>query len=198
MNDITENRDFDGNSGFDMAEPAEVIVFTADESGVRLDAFAASKGEISRSQAQRLIDDGAVTVNGKAGAKNMKLKAGDIVEIALPENEECEAVPENIPLDVRYEDDDIIIVNKPCGMVVHPAPGHTRGTLVNALLYHCGQSLSGIGGVSRPGIVHRIDRDTSGLICAAKNDRAHLSLAAQLADHSMHREYRLITVGGLK
>ncbi|MBQ4354715.1 MAG: RluA family pseudouridine synthase [Clostridia bacterium] len=180
------------------AEECETLSLTADESGVRLDAFVAAKAEISRSQAQKWIEDGAVTVNGKEAAKNCKLKAGDAVEITLPENEDCEAVPENIPLDVRYEDDDIIIVNKPCGMVVHPAPGHTRGTLVNALLYHCGDSLSGIGGVSRPGIVHRIDRDTSGLICAAKNDKAHLSLAAQLADHSMHREYRLIAVGGLK
>jgi len=191
-------REINEKCEFDLTEPAEVLSFIADKSGVRLDAFTASKAEISRSQAQRLIDEGAVTVNGKVGAKNTKLKSGDTVEITLPETEECEAVPENIPLDVRFEDDEIIIVNKPCGMVVHPAPGHSHGTLVNALLYHCGESLSGIGGVSRPGIVHRIDRDTSGLICAAKTDRAHLSLAAQLADHSMHREYRLITVGGLK
>jgi len=198
MSEITEKLGFDESGVSEMNEPAEVFFFTAEESGVRLDAFVAAKAEISRSQAQRLIDEGAVTLNGKNGAKNTKLKAGDEVEITLPENEECEAVPEDIPLDVRYEDDEIIIVNKPCGMVVHPAPGHSRGTLVNALLYHCGDSLSGIGGVSRPGIGHRIDRDTSGLICAAKTDRAHLSLAAQLADHSMHREYRLITVGGLR
>lgn len=182
----------------DFALQEEILSFTAENSGARLDAFVAEAAEFSRSQAQRLIEDGAVTVGGKAAAKNTKLRAGDVVEILLPENEDCEAVPEDIPLDVRYEDDDIIIVNKPCGMVVHPAPGHTHGTLVNALMYHCGDSLSGIGGVNRPGIVHRIDRDTSGLICAAKNDRAHLSLAAQLQDHSMHREYRLITVGGLK
>ncbi len=181
-----------------MREVEDVLSFKAEEAGVRLDAFVAQSAEISRSQAQRLIEAGSVTVDGKIAAKNCKLRCGDMVEIVLPENEDCEALPENIPLDVRYEDDDIIIVNKPCGMVVHPAPGHTHGTLVNALMYHCGDSLSGIGGVNRPGIVHRIDRDTSGLICAAKNDKAHLSLAAQLQDHSMHREYRMITVGGFR
>lgn len=191
MADIMENREF---------ESEEAVIFTAAEEDVggRLDAFVSAKAEISRSQAQRMIEDGTVFVNGGTAAKNLKLKFGDEVEINFPENEDCEAEAEDIPLDVRYEDDEIIIVNKPCGMVVHPAPGHNRGTLVNALLYHCGSSLSGIGGVNRPGIVHRIDRDTSGLICAAKTDRAHLSLASQLADHSMHREYRLITVGGLR
>lgn len=181
-----------------MREVEEILSFKAEEAGVRLDAFVAQSAEISRSQAQRLIEAGSVTIDGKIAAKNSKLRCGDIVEIAMPENEDCEALPENIPLDVRYEDDDIIIVNKPCGMVVHPAPGHTHGTLVNALMYHCGDSLSGIGGVNRPGIVHRIDRDTSGLICAAKNDKAHLSLAAQLQDHSMHREYRMLAVGGFR
>lgn len=182
----------------DYSTPDELLTFTVEVGGDRLDAFVAEKTEFSRSQVQRLIEDDAVTVAGNKVAKNYKLRAGDLVEILLPENEACEAMPEDIPLDVRYEDSDIIIVNKPCGMVVHPAPGHTHGTLVNALLYHCGDSLSGIGGVNRPGIVHRIDRDTSGLICVAKNDKAHISLAAQLQDHSMHREYRLITVGGLK
>ncbi len=177
-------------------EAAEILTCTADTSGERLDAFAARATGMSRSAVQRLMD--GITVNGNPAAKNCKLKVGDVVEILLPENEDCDAQPENIPLDIRYEDEHIIIVNKPCGMVVHPAPGHSSGTLVNALLYHCGDSLSGIGGVNRPGIVHRIDRDTSGLICAAKNDAAHLSLAAQLQDHSMHREYRLVTVGGLK
>ena len=177
-------------------EAAETLIYTAEENGERLDSFIARMSGMSRSAAQRLMD--GVTVNGNPAAKNCKLKAGDTVEVILPENEDCDAQPEDIPLDIRYEDDDIIIVNKPCGMVVHPAPGHSSGTLVNALLYHCGESLSGIGGVNRPGIVHRIDRDTSGLICAAKNDNAHLSLAAQLADHSMHREYRMITVGGLR
>jgi len=176
----------------------EPITFTVEAAGERLDSFVAAASELTRSRAQKLIEDGDVTVNGKAAAKNLKLKTGDTVEINIPENEEYDASPENIPLDVRYEDEHIIIVNKPVGMVVHPAPGHSSGTLVNALMYHCGDSLSGIGGVNRPGIVHRIDRDTSGLICAAKNDEAHLSLAAQLKDHSMHREYRMITVGGFK
>ncbi len=180
------------------AELENVTTFTASRDGERIDSCIAAECGISRSAAQRLIGDGAVTVNGKVCAKNYKTKAGDAVEIVFPETEECDAVAENIPLDVVYEDGDIIIVNKPCGMVVHPAPGHATGTLVNALMYHCGDSLSGIGGVLRPGIVHRIDRDTSGLICAAKNDAAHLSLAAQLASHSMHREYRMVVCGNLK
>lgn len=180
------------------AEIENVTFLTAVRDGERIDSYLAAECGISRSAAQRLLADGAVTVNGKVCAKNYKTKNGDAVEITFPETEECDAKPENIPLDVVYEDKDIIIVNKPCGMVVHPAPGHADGTLVNALMYHCGDSLSGIGGVQRPGIVHRIDRDTSGLICAAKNDAAHLSLAAQLADHSMHREYRMIVCGNLK
>lgn len=166
--------------------------------GERLDAFAARESGLTRSQIQRLASDGLITVNGAPGSKNDRLKTGDTVEIYLPETEEADAQPEDIPLDVVYEDDDLIIVNKPTGMVVHPAPGHASGTLVNALLFHCGTSLSGIGGVNRPGIVHRIDRDTSGLICAAKNDMAHQSLAAQLQDHTMHREYRMIVTGHMK
>lgn len=137
-------------------------------------------------------------VNGRAAAKNLKLGAGDTVEIVLPEPEPDEALPENIPLDVVYEDNDIIIINKPSGMVVHPAAGNPNGTLVNALLYHCGDSLSGIGGVMRPGIVHRIDKDTSGLIAVAKNDAAHLSLSEQLKTHSMRRVYFAVAVGGFK
>lgn len=176
----------------------EMLYFDAEKSGERLDSFVARMAEVTRSRAQKLIDDGGVTVNGQKCAKNYKTKSGDAVEVDLPEPEDCEAVPENIPLDVVYEDSDIIVVNKPVGMVVHPAPGHTTGTLVNALLYHCGDSLSGIGGVMRPGIVHRIDKDTSGLIAAAKNDAAHLSLAEQLKDHTMHREYRMIVVGGMR
>ncbi len=179
-------------------ELENVTFLTAARDGERIDSYLAAECGISRSAAQRLLGVGAVTVNGKPCAKNYKTKSGDAVEITFPETEECDAKPENIPLDVVYEDSDLIIVNKPCGMVVHPAPGHSSGTLVNALMYHCGDSLSGIGGVQRPGIVHRIDRDTSGLICAAKNDAAHLSLAAQLADHSMHREYRMIVCGNLK
>jgi len=182
-----------------MNDSAEEIVFISDESGARLDSFVAEKAGITRSTAQKLIEGGSIKVCGRVEVKkNLKLKAGDEVEVTFPENEECDAEPEDIPLDIKYEDDDIIIVNKPVGMVVHPAPGHSHGTLVNALMYHCGDSLSGIGGVNRPGIVHRIDRDTTGLICAAKNDFAHISLASQLEDHSMHREYRMICIGNLR
>ncbi|MBQ4096575.1 MAG: RluA family pseudouridine synthase [Clostridia bacterium] len=181
-----------------VAEAAEASVYVADSDGDRLDKFVAERMEISRSQAQRLIEDGSVSVNGKLPAKNYKMKSGDSVEVQIPENEDCDALPEDIPLDVVFEDDDIIVVNKPKGMVVHPAPGHSSGTLVNALMFHCGDSLSGIGGVNRPGIVHRIDRDTTGLMCAAKNDFSHLSLSAQLKDHSMYREYRMIVCGNMR
>ena len=175
-----------------------ILSFRAEEAGSRLDALAAQVTGLSRARVQKLIEDGCVTLNGKPAAKKDKPNPGDEIEIVLPESEDADAQPEDIPLDVVYEDADIIVVNKPVGMVVHPAPGHSSGTLVNALLYHCGDSLSGIGGVNRPGIVHRIDRDTSGLICAAKTDFAHQSLAEQLKDHTMHREYRMIVVGGLK
>ena len=131
-------------------------------------------------------------------AKNLRVQPGQVLEVTLPEPEEPEARPQDIPLDVVYEDEDVIVVNKPTGMVVHPAPGHPDGTLVNALLYHCGESLSGVGGQKRPGIVHRIDRDTSGLIIAAKNDAAHLALAAQLADHTLARTYECLAVGNFR
>ena len=182
----------------DEAEDILSVVCEQEEAGARLDAFAASHAGISRARAQKLIEDGYVTLNGRTAKKNEKTAPGDRVEIVFPETEDAEAAPENIPLDVVYEDGDIIVVNKPVGMVVHPAPGHASGTLVNALLWHCGSSLSGIGGVNRPGIVHRIDRDTSGLICAAKNDAAHASLAEQLSTHAMHREYRMIVTGNLR
>ncbi|MBE6542013.1 MAG: RluA family pseudouridine synthase [Ruminococcaceae bacterium] len=198
MTEMNEKNVFAAEDEILPDESPDVLSFCAEEDGERLDSFVARNANISRSQAQRLIEMGNVTIGGKTAAKNSKLKKGDIAELIFPENEDCDAKPENIPLEVVYEDGDIIIVNKPCGMVVHPAPGHSSGTLVNALMYHCGDSLSGIGGVNRPGIVHRIDRDTSGLICAAKNDSAHLSLAAQLQDHTMHREYRMIVVGNLK
>ncbi len=175
-----------------------ITAYTADKSGERLDAFIAEKSGLTRSYAQKLIEDGMVTICGKVPKKNYKISEGECVELTLPENDDCDAEPENIPLDIMYEDEDIIVVNKPVGMVVHPAPGHTHGTLVNALMYHCGSSLSGIGGVNRPGIVHRIDKDTTGLICSAKNDFSHISLSAQLEDHSMHREYRMICVGNLR
>ena len=171
----------------------------ADRDGERLDAFLArSVEDLTRSAAQRLLEEGAVTQGGRALKKNHRTCAGEVLEVALPDPEPLDIRPQDIPLDVVYEDRDVIVVNKPVGMVVHPAPGHPDGTLVNALLYHCGDSLSGINGALRPGIVHRIDRDTSGLIIAAKNDKAHLALAAQLQDHSLARTYVAVAVGGLR
>ena len=165
----------------------------------RLDAFLASSLDgLTRSQATRLIESGEVAVNGRAVSKSYKLAGGEDIAVTLPEPEPVEAVPQGIPLDVVYEDADVIVVNKPSGMVVHPAPGHPDGTLVNALLYHCAGTLSGVGGALRPGIVHRIDRDTSGLIIAAKNDAAHQYLSAQLADHTLARTYECIVVGALR
>lgn len=165
----------------------------------RLDAFLASSLDgLTRSQATRLIESGEVAVNGRAVSKSYKLAGGEDVAVTLPEPEPVEAVPQDIPLDVVYEDADVIVVNKPSGMVVHPAPGHPDGTLVNALLYHCAGTLSGVGGALRPGIVHRIDRDTSGLIIAAKNDAAHQYLSAQLADHTLARTYECIVAGALR
>ena len=165
----------------------------------RLDAFLASSLDgLTRSQAARLIESGEVAVNGKTAGKSYKLAGGEDIAVTLPEPEPVEAVPQDIPLDVVYEDADVIVVNKPSGMVVHPAPGHPDGTLVNALLYHCAGTLSGVGGALRPGIVHRIDRDTSGLIIAAKNDAAHQYLSAQLADHTLARTYECIVVGKLR
>ena len=172
---------------------------TADRDGERLDAFLArSVPDLTRSAAQRLLERGAVTLRGRAAKKNDKTRLGDTLTVCLPEPQPVDLVPQDIPLDVIYEDDDVIVVNKPVGLVVHPAPGHPDWTLVNALLYHCGTSLSGINGELRPGIVHRIDRDTSGLIVAAKNDRAHLALAAQLQDHSLARVYEAVAVGGFR
>lgn len=165
----------------------------------RLDAFLASSLDgLTRSQATRLIESGEVAVDGKSVSKSYKLAGGEDIAVTLPEPEPVEAVPQDIPLDVVYEDADVIVVNKPSGMVVHPAPGHPDGTLVNALLYHCAGTLSGVGGALRPGIVHRIDRDTSGLIIAAKNDAAHQYLSAQLADHTLARTYECIVVGALR
>ena len=175
------------------------ISFIADTAGERIDALLARNcPEISRSAAQRLIENGGVLVNGRAVKKNYKAAPGDAVEVCLPEPEEVELVAQNIPLDVVFEDDDLIVVNKPRGLVVHPAPGHPDGTLVNALLWHCGDSLSGIGGEKRPGIVHRIDMDTSGLLIVAKNDFAHQALSAQLSDHSLHRVYEAVVHGRIR
>ena len=174
------------------------LTATSEHAGVRLDAFLSADGQLSRSQAARLIEEGRVAVDGRPAAKSCRVAEGQQVTVDIPEVKDTAVEAQDIPLDVVYEDGDVIVVNKPTGLVVHPAPGHPDGTLVNALLHHCGDSLSGIGGEKRPGIVHRIDRDTSGLIIAAKNDRAHLSLAAQLQDHSLSRVYEAVAVGGLR
>ena len=171
----------------------------SEDAGIRLDSFLAARlPDVTRSAAARLIEAGQVTVNGRVPAKSCRLAGGEDVGIVLPDPEPIEALPQDIPLDVVYEDGDVIVVNKPVGLVVHPAPGHLDGTLVNALLHHCGDSLSGVGGALRPGIVHRIDRDTSGLIIAAKNDAAHLALSAQLQDHTLARTYEAVVVGNLR
>ena len=175
------------------------LTLIADTAGERLDAFLArSVEDLSRSAAQKLLEKGAVTLSGRPAKKNEKTAEGMTVEVELPDPEPIDVVPQNIPLDVAYEDADVIVINKPVGLVVHPAPGHPDGTLVNALLYHCGDSLSGINGQLRPGIVHRIDRDTSGLIIAAKNDKAHVALADQLQDHSLARVYEAVVHGNIR
>lgn len=174
------------------------LTAATEHAGVRLDAFLSADGALTRSQAARLIAEGRVRVNGKPAAKSARLSGGETVTVDVPQLRETALTPQDIPLDVVYEDDDVIVVNKPTGLVVHPAPGHPDGTLVNALLHHCGDSLSGIGGEKRPGIVHRIDRDTSGLIIAAKNDAAHLALSAQLKDHSLSRTYECLVTGNMK
>ncbi len=175
------------------------FVIASEDSGKRLDKLLAEKIEDqTRSFIAKLIEGGEVLVNKAAAAKNYKLRPGDRVELKIPDPVNIEAVPENIPLDILYEDDDLIVVNKPKGMVVHPAAGNYSGTLVNALLYHCGDSLSGINGKLRPGIVHRIDKDTSGLLIVAKNDLSHRSLALQIKEHSFTREYQAIVCGRIK
>lgn len=168
------------------------------ENGTRLDVFVSLAAQISRSRAAKLMESGNVTVNGVAVSKNTKLKVGDEVEIIVPDPENYDALPENIHLDIVYEDSDLLVVNKPKGMVVHPAAGNYSGTLVNALMYHCGDSLSGINGVMRPGIVHRIDKNTSGLLIVAKNDYSHGILAEQIKEHSFTREYEAVVYGRLK
>ena len=174
------------------------LTAATEHAGIRLDAFLSADGALTRSQAARLIAEGRVRVNGKPAAKSARLSGGETVTVDVPQLRETALPPQDIPLDVVYEDDDVIVVNKPTGLVVHPAPGHPDGTLVNALLHHCGDRLSGIGGEKRPGIVHRIDRDTSGLIIAAKNDAAHLALSAQLKDHSLSRTYECLVTGNMK
>ncbi|MBO5790443.1 MAG: RluA family pseudouridine synthase [Clostridia bacterium] len=176
----------------------ELLCVLAEQSGARLDSFLAEHTSLSRSAAAKLIEGGSVLVNGLPQNKRYITKENDQIAYFLPEPLPSEAEPENIPLDILYEDSDLLVICKKKGMVVHPAPGNERGTLVNALLYHCKDSLSGIGGTVRPGIVHRIDKDTAGLLAVAKNDFTHLSLSAQLATHHMHRVYHALANGGFK
>ncbi len=172
---------------------------TAKDSGKRIDKYISDNiAELTRSAVQGIIAKNGITADGKAVSKNYKIRGTEIIEVEIPDAEPMDAVPENIPLDIVYEDNDLLVVNKPKGMVVHPAHGNYHGTLVNALLYHCGGSLSGINGVIRPGIVHRIDKNTSGLLIVAKNDKAHLRLAEQIKAHSFTREYEAIVSGFLK
>ena len=167
--------------------------------GQRIDKFLAdSLSDITRSAVVNLIESGNISVNGKQVSKNYKLREGDSIDVMIPDPVEYEAEAENIPLDIVYEDNDLLVVNKPKGMVVHPAAGNYSGTLVNALLYHCKDGLSGINGVMRPGIVHRIDKNTSGLLIVAKNDKAHKSLAEQIKEHSFTREYEAVVLGNIK
>lgn len=180
---------------------SEIVNLTVDgeNSDLRLDKYLVSQLEdFTRSAVSKLIEGGQVKVNEKTASKNYKCKAGDRVEIEIPDPVELDVTAENIPLDIVYEDSDLLVVNKPKGMVVHPAAGNYSGTLVNALLYHCKDSLSGINGVIRPGIVHRIDKDTSGLLIVAKNDTAHLDLAQQIKEHSFHRAYQAVAYGNFK
>ncbi len=175
------------------------MILTADISGERLDAFLARCADgLSRSAAQKLIEEGQVLRNGRPGKKNDKLNMGDTVEYTIPEPKEVDIKPTEMALDIVYEDEDVIVINKPKGLVVHPAAGHQDDTLVNGLLYAMGDDLSGINGELRPGIVHRIDKDTSGLLAVAKNDFAHNMLASQLKDHTMHRVYELIVCGSFR
>ena len=177
-----------------MAE--EYILVSEENAGERLDKLIANEiPELSRNAVQKLINDSLVFVNSVAVGKSVKVKKGDEIVFEIPEPVELEAQPQDIPVEIVYEDDDLLVVNKPKGMVVHPAPGNPDGTLVNALLYHCKGRLSGINGVIRPGIVHRIDKDTSGLLIVAKNDTSHAFLAEQIKEHSFKREYRAVVVG---
>ncbi len=178
---------------------AHIISVPDEKAGERIDKIISGAVDtFSRSAVQKIIDEGAVSVGGVVISKNYKVRPGDMIKVVIPEAKELEVVAENIPLDIRYEDGDLLVVNKPKGMVVHPAAGNYDGTLVNALLYHCKDSLSGINGVIRPGIVHRIDKDTSGLLIVAKNDMAHISLAEQIKVHSFTREYQSVVYGRMK
>lgn len=177
----------------------EKLFFTIEKGGERIDKYLSEQLEdMTRSHIQKLIKENMVRVNGMTVKSNFKLSASDQIEVEIPELKEPDILPENIPLDILYEDQDILVVNKPKGMVVHPAPGHYTGTLVNAIMYHCKDNLSGINGVMRPGIVHRIDMDTTGSLLICKNDRAHQALAKQLKEHSITRKYHAIVHGRLK
>ena len=189
---MTENRT-------KLQEAEGEFTVSKEQTGQRLDRFLADCfPEMSRSYLQRLVREGQILLEGKPAKSGAKLTEGARVTVTLPEPQEAEILPEMIPLDLLYEDSDVILINKPKGMVVHPAAGHTSGTLVNGLLYHCKGDLSGINGVLRPGIVHRIDKDTTGVLIACKNDQAHRNLAEQLKEHSITRRYRAIVCGNLK
>ena len=175
------------------------LTVSPEDAGVRIDKYLAEQlPDITRSYLQKLLKDGSVQMNGKPVKASTKTAVGAVIALTIPEPEEPEILPENIPLDILYEDSDVILINKPKNMVVHPAAGHYTGTLVNALMYHCRGDLSGINGVLRPGILHRIDKDTTGVLIVCKNDRAHNALAEQLKEHSITRKYRAIVCGNLK
>ena len=175
------------------------MILQAENSGLRVDVFLAEQlKDLTRSAVQKLLEQGLITCDGKPVKKNAKTEAGQVFDVTLPEVKEVDIIAQDIPLDIVYEDSDLLVINKPKGMVVHPAAGHVDGTLVNALLHHCGDSLSGINGEKRPGIVHRIDMDTTGLLIVAKNDFAHQHLSEQLKDHSLSRTYECIVHGGFK
>ena len=194
---------FESEYQLDASETLEELVLKVEieHAGKRIDAYIAENSALTRSAVSRLIENGDVVLNGaedKKTAKNYKVRENDVLTVRLPIPEPCEALPENIPIDIIYEDNDIIVVNKAEGMVVHPAAGNSSGTLVNALLYHCKNGLSGIGGVIRPGIVHRIDKDTGGLLVVAKNDAAHLFLSEEIKYHRVERLYHAIVKGNFK
>lgn len=199
MNDFDKINDFSDFSESVLPDEASEIVFVNTEDGLRLDMAVSVNCEITRNSAAKLIESGCVGVLGKSKCKKSdKLTSGSEIKVILPPEKECNAFPQDIPVDIVYEDDDIAIINKPQGMVVHPAPGNPDGTLVNALMYHMRGRLSTINGVIRPGIVHRIDKDTSGLLAVAKNDKAHLCLAEQIKAHSFKRVYNAVVVGSFK
>ena len=175
---------------------AYIFTVPDDQADIRIDKYLSDMiPDLTRSGVQKIFEDGGVQVGFAVVSKHYKVRPGDRITVHVPQTRELDVLPQDIPLDIRYEDDDLLVVNKPKGMVVHPAPGNPDGTLVNALLYHCKGSLSGINGVARPGIVHRIDKDTSGLLIVAKNDFAHIALAEQIQSHSFSREYQAVVYG---